>query len=104
MRSRKPRLPCPACGDPVENLRSRFCSNTCQMEMAYRNYILRWKAGQETGSRGQNGVVVSGYVRRFLVEKHGERCQKCGWDKRNPVTGRVPVTVSHVDGDWRRTV
>jgi hypothetical protein len=50
-------------------------------------------------------VAISGHVRRYLLEKIGEHCEMpdCGWDKRNPVTGKVPLTVSHKDGDWRRS-
>ncbi len=26
---------------------------------------------------------------------------RCGWCERNPATGRVPLELEHVDGDWR---
>lgn len=103
MRPRKPRPPCPTCQAPVENLRSRYCSNSCQMESQYREYITRWKAGLETGNKGES--EVSAHVRRYLFEKHGGQCERsdCRWGKRHPVTGKVPLTVNHKDGDWRKT-
>lgn len=40
------------------------------------------------------------FIRRRLVELYGERCMRCGWAERNPVTERVPLDIEHVDGDW----
>jgi hypothetical protein len=54
--------------------------------------------GLETGNRGH--VQVSNHVRRYLVEIYGERCQRCGWGERNQTTGKVPITVSHINGNW----
>jgi predicted restriction endonuclease len=99
-RERKPRVDCPVCGVEVENLRSRFCSNRCQGEHQHREYILRWKAGLETGNRGSGrNLVVSAHVRRYLYEKYGERCTRCGWAERHEITGHVPVNVEHINGN-----
>ena len=27
-------------------------------------------------------------------------CWRCGWAEVHPVTGRVPLHVDHIDGDW----
>ena len=41
-------------------------------------------------------------VRIYLIEQHGkEECWKCGWDEVHPVTGKVPLELNHIDGDWR---
>jgi len=29
----------------------------------------------------------------------GHKCSKCGWDKINPITGKRPLQVNHIDGD-----
>lgn len=75
------------------------------MEAQYRTYIARWKCGAETGNRcsGRN-LQVSSHVRRYLGEKLGEKCSKCGWCELNPVTDRVPVNVEHIDGNPYNTV
>ena len=103
MRPRKPRQPCAACGKPVQNLRSKYCSNTCQADLAYQNYIRRWKAGDVHGNRGI--TAISAHVRRYLFERSGGKCERgdCGWARVNPVTGLIPLTVNHKDGDWKRT-
>jgi hypothetical protein len=41
------------------------------------------------------------FPRRYLVEKFGEQCSRCGWNERHPRTGRIPLEVEHIDGDWR---
>jgi hypothetical protein len=35
------------------------------------------------------------------VERFGEKCTRCGWGERHPLTGKVPVEVEHIDGNWR---
>jgi hypothetical protein len=40
-------------------------------------------------------------VRKYLIEKFGERCARCGWAERHPTTGRVPLEVEHIDGNWK---
>lgn len=103
MRLKKPRAACPSCQEEVTNLRSTFCSNSCQQEHQYRAYIARWKAGLESGHHEfgtTKNVATSGYLRRYLYGTFGEKCQKCGWAEKHPVTGKIPLTVDHVDGDF----
>jgi hypothetical protein len=35
-----------------------------------------------------------------LIEIGGERCSKCRSHKRHPVTGRVPLEIDHLDGNY----
>ncbi len=82
---------------PVNSYGAIYCSNKCQLEAQYEEYIKRWKAGLETGVAGASGI--SRYIRRYFIDKHDEKCQQCGWQERNPVTGKVPLTIDHIDGD-----
>jgi hypothetical protein len=43
---------------------------------------------------------LSRYLRRYLLATQG-RCAHCGWAERHPVTGKLPLHVDHVDGDFR---
>lgn len=95
---KKPRTPCSNCGKTAESWNHKFCSNKCQAEYQYKQYIERWKAGLESGLIAQE--FVSGHLRRYLTEKYGEQCAECGWHKRNIVTQTVPLTIHHIDGDW----
>jgi hypothetical protein len=56
-------------------------------------------AAEVSGGRIDGGV--SGFVRRYLIEQGGERCSRCGWAERHPRTGKVPLDVHHIDGNWR---
>jgi hypothetical protein len=94
---RKPRNSCPTCGRMIENLRSKYCSLPCQMEFQYRQYIERWLAGEVEGRRGEG--QVSKHVRRWLFRRAGNKCEQCGWSRVHPVTGLVPLTVNHIDGN-----
>jgi len=102
MRPKKPRKPCVTCGLLVENLRSIYCNNRCQQEQQYLRYIENWKAGRVTGNKTED-LQISEHVRRYLHERCGSRCEQCGWSKVNPTTGKVPLTVNHKDGNWRRS-
>lgn len=95
---KKPRRTCPACGRVVKRAVDKYCDNRCQNEHQYRQYIARWLAGQESGMRG-SFYSISAHVRRWMIETYGERCSRCGWCERHPVTGRVPLTIDHIDGD-----
>lgn len=48
--------------------------------------------------------VVSGYIKRYLRRKFGNKCCICGWSDRNPITGQVPLVADHIDGNWRNNV
>lgn len=88
---------CTVCAVPLTK-QKLFCSNSCQAEYQYRNYIAAWLDGQESG-----GVkyTVSNHVKRYLSETRGTKCESCGWHQVNVRTGKVPVQINHKDGNWR---
>ena len=90
---------CLNCSGPIGAKSSKYCSNRCQFDHQYKEYIRRWKAGLESGRTGRTSLQLSRYIKRYLVEKYGEECCKCGWNKRHPVTGRVPLEANHINGN-----
>ena len=98
---RKPRRDCLSCGKQLNRPEKVYCNNICQGDYRYREYIAQWQAGLLSGNNASG--EVSSHVRRYLIEKHGAKCSRCNWSERNPVTGRVPVCIDHIDGDWRNT-
>ena len=78
------------CGCDVD-YNKKYCSNTC-FQTARRN---ERDAMIESG----NANLPSNAYRRYLIRKHGEKCMDCGWDKKHPTTGRVPIELEHVDGN-----
>jgi HNH endonuclease len=50
---------------------------------------------------GVYGHVPLNFLSRMLRDRYGNRCSQCGWSERHPTTGKIPVEVEHIDGDWR---
>lgn len=90
-RGRCPDHPCEYCEQVTKN--SRFCSHRCHKQWQYEDFIQRWKIGLVIGG---NEGGVSEYVRRYLRETRGERCEKCGWAERHPELGYVPLEIHHI--------
>ncbi len=96
---KKPREKCFSCGKETPRVGYKYCSNICQMEYQFESYIKKWNAGEKNGLQGLG--IVSGYVKRYLRRKFGNRCCLCGWAKINPKTKQVPLVADHIDGNWR---
>lgn len=77
----------------------KFCSNQCQIDYQHRKWIESWKKGQAQGSIGITARNISTHLRKYLIEKFENRCSVCGWAKKHPVTGVVPLEIEHIDGD-----
>mgnify|MGYP001589277861 CR=1 FL=1 len=91
--------PCPVCGNKLKKYSIKYCSNRCQRDHEYEEYILRWKNGLLNGSRGILAKSISGYIKRYLFEKFGTKCSICGWNQKNPKTGKVPLEIDHINGN-----
>ena len=92
---------CLNCGKEYNVYRSskgKFCSNKCQAEYEYKQFIENWKNGEESGLSGEYGI--SRHIRRYLFEKYNCSCQICGWNEMNPFTGNIPLEIHHIDGDY----
>jgi hypothetical protein len=91
----KPLPLCEMCGEECKTHKSKFCSERCSS--------LHRK--QETDKKIEsNEKVYFRQIRRYLIEKHGEKCMECGWDKKNPITNTVPLDMDHIDGDHENNV
>lgn len=87
----------------------KYCSDKCAekarvstsisfQRKLYEKYIEDWKLDIISGSRGEG--VVSWHIRRYLFEKYDNKCCECGWSKVNITTGKIPLEIEHIDGDW----
>ena len=87
---------CRSCGVPLKERHKKiYCSNKCQMNFRHKMFMDKWLSG-ELKVITKN---ISGHIKRFLLEKYGKKCSLCGWNKKNPSTGRVPIEVDHLDGN-----
>lgn len=89
---------CLNCGKELTGKQTKYCCVKCQTDYQYKQWIIRWQDGKETGLRGK--YQVSNYIRRFLLEKYDNKCAKCGWGEANPFTGTLPLEIDHIDGDY----
>ena len=97
-RARLPRGNCLDSGMQLDRRVKRYCNFRCQQAYVRRMYIKAWLAGTVSGMG--TWANVSSHVRRYLLDKFGA-CVMCGWAERNPVTGKIPLHIDHIDGDWR---
>jgi hypothetical protein len=94
---KKPRGQClSGCGRQVKLARSHYCSYRCMH--AHRHAV---KAQTFITQGGVSGHVPLHFLARVLRDFYGERCMKCGWAQRHEKTGKVPVEIEHIDGNWR---
>lgn len=89
---------CSGCGVLLKKSQYKFCSNLCQSKDRYNKYIERWKAGIENGTRGVTTSCLFKHIKRFLMDKFGEKCCLCGWNERNLTTRRIPLEIDHLNG------
>ncbi|MFE4964022.1 HNH endonuclease [Streptomyces sp. NPDC056660] len=97
--------PCLRCGSTERRLRSAgpYCSWGCFNDDRYERtgtfarWFAAWQAGEISGTRDDGRPDWR--VRQGLVLLRGQCCEKCGWAEVNPVSGRVPLHVDHIDGD-----
>ena len=81
------------------NKKSKYCSNKCQKEYQYKQYISKWKNGEKTGMRGD--YQISMFIKTYLLKKYKNKCAKCGWGEKNIYTGKIPLEVEHIDGNYK---
>lgn len=115
---------CEHCTGNIFKLRTRFCSLSCAakfnnarkikraspkmsrsraitVSVRRQNWLAAWLAGTIPMEETYGGIFnqPSSMIRRYLIEKNGECCHKCGWREVNHKTGKVPVQLNHIDGD-----
>lgn len=92
---------CITCGGSLAGTKSvtKYCSKTCQQRYQYEQYVMRWKQGLEDGI--SSGKATSKYIHRYIREKYDSACVECGWNKTNPTSGKIPVQLEHIDGNWK---
>jgi endogenous inhibitor of DNA gyrase (YacG/DUF329 family) len=88
---------CPCCGK-IGRRRSDFCSQTCVAKVKRDVKVQEWLKGNHNGMRGKTSTAY--WIKQYMIEIHGEKCMMCDWSKRNPHTGKVPIELSHKDGNF----
>ncbi len=82
---------CVFCRDEIKGKGKKYCSYDCLS----KDSIKKITTLIENGSLNLSSIQV----KKYLIHKHGEKCMKCNWDKRHPITNKVPIELEHIDGD-----
>lgn len=90
---------CITCGTEIKNSAIKYCSIECQHINQRNNYIEKWKNNLTTGLAGD--YKISSHIRNYLFEKYNNKCSQCGWSEINPFTGKIPLEVEHIDGNYQ---
>ena len=91
-------LNCLNCNKLIKN-KNKYCNNKCQKEYEYKQYINKWKEGEELGIRGE--YQISMHIKKYLLKKYNNKCTKCGWSEKNLFTNIIPLEVEHIDGNYK---
>ncbi len=95
---------CCVCKADLKRKTSKYCSNKCQKRFEYSQFIENWLQESKHGNNIITSSVISHHIRRYLFEKYKDSCSECGWNKKHPVTGTVPLEVDHIDGDAQNNI
>ena len=89
---------CINCGKELsyEQRNNKFCSQECLNDYRYKNTIQKVLNGENLIS-GASGIPK--HLKRYLMELHNNKCEKCGWGEEHPITHNIPLEVHHIDGD-----
>lgn len=89
---------CLNCGKelPYDKRNNKFCSQECLNDYRYKNTIQKVLNGENIIS-GASGIPK--HLKRYLMELHNNKCEKCGWGEEHPITHNIPLEVHHIDGD-----
>lgn len=88
---------CKHCNQLIK-LRKQFCSRSCCGQFKLAQSIQAWLNGEVVGHTGLS-IKIKPFVRDYLIGKADYKCSKCGWNKRHPITNRVPLEINHIDGN-----
>jgi len=73
----------------------------CARLVLQNDWIQRWLSGEESGIIQNKGAnKTSAHIRTYLIKVRGEKCERCGWNEINPLTGHSPIELEHIDGCW----
>ena len=60
--------------------------------------VQQWLDGKHDALRGK--TATAHWLRDYLLEQCEHKCQECGWGKINSHTGKIPLELEHIDGDF----
>jgi hypothetical protein len=89
---------CESCSKPkIAKFRhSKYCSQGCKKHGILEESFRVWLSGQPTKI---SKYCIASKIRPFLISENKWACPVCGWNKKNPFSGYIPLEVDHIDGN-----
>lgn len=89
---------CLNCGKELTKKQSynKFCCHKCSRDYKYKEIVKKIIAGENITKGGNQ---IPNVLKKYLMEIHDNKCQKCGWSEEHPITHKIPLEVHHLDGD-----
>ena len=88
--------------DKEVSIKNKYCSNLCQKEFEYKQYIYNGKNNKANGLKGE--YQISNHIKTYLFNKYENKCAICGWGEINKYTNKIPLEVEHIDGNYRNNL
>lgn len=92
-------MKCLYCGKELTNRQKKYCSNACQVQYQNQELLHLWKNGEYQWPEDPKNLPK--FIRDYLLEKTGYKCEECGWNKINPFSGKTPLQIHHRDGNYK---
>ena len=86
---------CKYCGKFLCDVRNTYCNNTCKSNHIKKSIFNQIENNTISGSTSNK----SRRCKKYLIEKHGEKCMKCDWNEINPTSNKIPIEIEHIDGN-----
>lgn len=94
---------CIVCGKVLNY--GKYCSGKCQSAAQNKELVTQWLAGLITGNNNATiNIQLVTAVRRWCLDRAGNKCELCGWAEVNPITGKSPLQIHHKDGNAKNSV
>lgn len=80
----------------------KYCSVKCQHR---HNAKLRRERNYKLIESNQIDLAYKSestqrrWVKKYLIDKYGEKCMVCGWNEVNVYTNIIPIQLDHIDGN-----
>lgn len=78
----------------------KYCSLKCFWEKQTQLLIQMWKANPNKFNKEQ----MPSFIRKYILNKYNNKCEKCGWSQMNIYTNSIPLELHHIDGNCTNNV
>ena len=68
-------------------------------EFKHNEAVKRWKDGEYVANGVYSKFTAPDFIKQYMLEKAGYKCEICGFDKVNPFTGKTILQIHHIDGN-----